>query len=365
MPPLSIPLPEGCERENEFADSTACNLGLTCDEQYVSVSCAGLGSGVYECGCQGRSSEKYSVEAESSSSACAASMVVCVKGDAAFEDDTQGCSEMETKSENHCESVVTCSGEVRLLESAVAVHVVHSVSCRGDQLEGPYCDCRDDGILDERFWNVDLEEGCGFAQAYCRSKKHEPVGTATCVPESSSTSPGSCQRQFACGQPMELDDGSTVSRYSSLTADCADLSEGGVSCSCYDDVGTGFLFDIEGVEATNDTCIAAGDVCAHQEELELADAVDCQIANQSTSGDQCNAGLECMQHGSIGELTVDIRGSIRVACSQGDGSLWGCVCSAGHNEATLDVEAEDGWAACEAAIEACPGSVELDPAGEL
>lgn len=363
-PPRPIPIPDGCKRENEFDGGTSCSLGVTCDEQYISVSCTADADAYWTCSCQGRVSDRYTVKSETSNAACAASTALCLGTDPALEDYPEECEPIETASNDFCRNVETCTRDVQVEDVTVSVEEIHEVDCSIDEGSSAYCSCADNPSLEGKFQGVDLEEGCGFAQAYCRSKKHELVGEPTCVPELLTMNAGYCERRIACGQTVELDDGSTVSRYLGRVATCGDTGTGDVTCNCYDDSGSGFVFDIEGVAASGETCLEAGDLCARSDELELSDQVDCETVALQASGEQCNAGLDCIQRGTIGDTAVGVRAPIQVTCFPGD-ELWGCGCISGRNDSRVDVEAEDAWTACEAALAACPGTIELDPAGSL
>lgn len=351
-----IPVPEGCETEYGFQGSGLCNLELTCNATQFTVSCNEGSGDDWRCYCQGDVGGSYDVQAPTSGLACAMGSLLC-SGNVPEPSEPEVCEAEEMPGEVTCVISDTCRREVDVDGETVAIVTkTQGVTCAQTDVELVTCACPNEPAIDVSFQGVDLEDGCGFALEFCKTRERPAADARTCAPQAMSSSSGYCDLTRACEAPIELD-GTVVSLSTSDYVSCSAAEDGSSSCYCSDQVET-FVFQLPGSPTSTATCAGAAELCDRRAELERSQTIDCEVAAQSASGSTCDAFLECRQGAMIGETEVLLSAPIQVFCGPA-GSGWGCDCVSGPNRAELTLEAEDAWGACSAAIEACPGVVEL------
>jgi hypothetical protein len=89
--------------------------------------------------------------------------------------------------------------------------------------------------------------------------------------------------------------------------------------------------------------------------------VECTVRSQGGDSLTCGGDLVCTQAGTVGELDVAAMGRVYTHCERSGADSWSCDCSDNVLEATatIEVQANDGWDACTAAANDCPGEVNL------
>ncbi len=208
-----------------------------------------------------------------------------------------------------------------------------------------------------RFWTLRWRKR-GPALSLCNAKERKPAGPRECEPESLSASPGQCGLAQGCAQPLELDDGTVVSVYSSDFVNCVSTGANQSRCDCSDDSGT-FTFDVD-AETTIDSCTQAGDIRSRRDEIEAGEDVACTIAEPERLRQrlQCRAQLQPNRHA---------RGYRDRAASLPPGVLFRSGPRVGlllfdHGSSVavaVDVEAGDVWDVGSAAADACPGAIDI------
>jgi hypothetical protein len=363
-PTETIPVPEGCVSVDQSQETGMCNLGMRCDGQYSSVVCSEGAGDDWRCNCIGLfSAEVYDVQAATSGLACAVAGAFCsVKGpeiEAAEE-----CLFEESKGPGYCDSARTCTRSVEVAGS-ITVHVSQRrwVRCEADEAGIVECACPGDpshfASSDFLFAAVDLEaDGCAFAQEFCKTRRWSPAGARSCETQSSSTAPELCELSLGCEQPIELEDGTVVSRHWSDYLSCFTVS-GRSHCVCNRE-SYSLAFELTADSTTLAVCSQAAELCERQDELLRGDSIECLVLDQSAEGGTCSVSLECTQGATIGDVPIGVLGLAESVCEQ-NGDSWECTCLAGTNQESLTLEAEDARGACMAASEVCPEVVGLGP----
>jgi hypothetical protein len=355
-----IPIPEGCERDNSTEGSGSCNVGFTCNDVYHSVFCNEGSGDDWKCYCMGLVGGTYSVRSETSGAACAVAGAFCAGKGPDLGELPVECEPTERSDSLSCSRQVHCEHRIELEGgTAVFVEETSQVSCGETGVAGSvYCSCggENDGPRYETLLDIAAEDACGPALSLCNAKQRKPAGPRACEPESLSASPGQCGLAQGCAQPLELDDGTVVSVYSSDFINCVTTATDQSRCDCSDDSST-FTFDI-GVETTIDSCTQAGEICSRRDEIEAGEDVACTIQSQSVSGNVCSTELNCSQSGTLGDIEIARQAFLLVSCSEAAPG-WACSCSAAGSSVAVDVEAGDVWDACSAASDACPAAIEI------
>ena len=360
MDPIAIP--EGCERDNSTEGSGSCNVGFTCNDVYHSVFCNEGAGDDWKCYCMGSVGGTYSVRSETSGAACAVAGAFCAGKGPDLGELPVECEPTERSDSLSCSRQVHCEHRIELEGgTAVFVEETSQVSCGETGVAGSvYCSCggENDGPRYETLLDIAAEEACGPALSLCNAKQRKPAGPRACEPESLSASPGQCGLAQGCAQPLELDDGTVVSVYSSDFINCVTTATDQSRCDCSDDSGTGtFTFGID-AETTIDSCTQAGDICSRRDEIEAGEDVACTIQSQSVAGNVCSIELHCSQSGTLGDLEIARQAYLLVSCSEAAPG-WACSCSTADSSVAVDVEADDVWDACSAASGACPGAIDI------
>jgi hypothetical protein len=358
MDPIAIP--EGCERDNSTEGSGSCNLGFTCNDVYHSVFCNEGAGDDWKCYCMGLVGGTYSIRSETSGAACAVAGAFCAGRGPDLGELPVECEPTEKSDSLSCSRQLHCEHLIDLEEgTAVVFEETSQVSCSEEGVTGiVYCSCggEHEEVRDATLLDIAAEDACGPALSLCNAKQRKPAGPRACEPESLSASPGQCGLAQGCAQPLELDDGTVVSVYSSDFINCATTATDQSRCDCSDDSGT-FTFDID-AETTIDSCTQAGQICSRRDEIEAGEDVACTIQSQSVSGNVCSTELNCSQSGTLGDIVIARQAFLLVSCSEAAPG-WACSCSAAGSSVAVDVEADDVWDACSAASDACPGAIDI------
>jgi hypothetical protein len=358
MDPIAIP--EGCERDNSSEGSGSCSVGFTCNSVYLSVFCNEGAGDDWKCYCKGNVEQTYSVRSETSGAACAVAGAFCAGKGPDLGELPALCEPTEKGDSLSCSRQVHCEHTIELDEgTAVLVEETSEVSCVETGVAGSVsCSCggEDDGLRSETLLEIAAEDACGPALSLCNAKERKPAGPRACEPESLNASPGQCGLVQGCAQPLELDDGTVISVYSSDFVNCATIATNQSRCDCSDDSST-FTFDID-AETTIDSCTQAGDICSRRDEIEAGEDVACTIQSQSVAGSVCSIELNCSQSGTLGDIAIARQAFLLVSCSEAAPG-WACSCSSAGSSVAVDVEAGDARDACSAASDACPGAIDI------
>jgi hypothetical protein len=165
-----------------------------------------------------------------------------------------------------------------------------------------------------------------------------------------------------CSYDVELADGSSVSQLVAQSVTCEASSDGRAICRCSEE-GRPFSFDYPWVGASAQTCEETLELCLKKDEYELEDTYQCERSTEVLREEDCETTFSCLQPAMIGGVSVDLRGTLRLRCTEAGGE-WSCQCSSQNtdgrvrNEAEVAVAAVDN-AACGAAEAACLEAVDV------
>jgi hypothetical protein len=220
----------------------------------------------------------------------------------------------------------------------------------------PYvCSC------DEQGYVVDLDiADCGVLLDHCGMGK-EFDGPLECATASSSGA-NDCSTIIDCKK--SVDPSNHVWRPTEgRSATCKTTPSGDTHCDCAH-FGSGLSLRTELPANDADTCNRVVEACAHFDELAFSGPFTCESDVQSVSEAYCSLTATCMQEGSLGEETIRGEGRLFAECRL-EGDSWSCECQARaldlgvDQRAAIEVEGDDGWEVCTAAMNRCPDVVDI------
>jgi hypothetical protein len=347
----SIRVPDGCEPGAQHVGGLFCSTEMWCDGSRSTVSCADMGSSLWLCSCSDATTRTdYEFPDASGVRTCEAAAKACADPDLLTGAET--CTQMETTDattctrEDVCERLQEIDGvtlRTRTRESAsCSVCFESNVSC---------CYCPGDRTADYRLGDVDLTAGCDFLTELCKPDSTRPVGAKACDPLWDITYPDACQMAVACGEPVELGDGTGLTLWDRFQTMCLEEANE-MRCACTDATGAGKLaLDFGAAPSNFEHCSAMTAACAELETLTPTGTKACS-SDVGVLPSSCSVDGECSQPATLAGVDVTIRTTVDVQCDLQSSDQWLCRCT--RTGSTLEVEAEDSESACDQAVAACP-----------
>jgi hypothetical protein len=347
--------PECTKTQDGKQGSDFCSAQVRCPGGVQAQTfCYNNGAGTWWCDCSGSIGyRQYQVSGLAGTAVCDAVADVCAQGESPVFNGPEECStSVQYRRSNNCEIEQTCVQSVKLTDEIDATLSKRNyVSC-GDGGSGRmYCYCDYGGEF--QISGQDGTQACDTMLEFCSGEidfGEEP----SCMSSHQSAGNGFCQAAFACTRSVEVD-GATVIHSEPREVTCQTATSGGSNCACFTNRAQ-LRFDIESPTSGVGTCNTYASLCDDFDSIELSGDVQCAPAYQSSSGDYCDASIECKQPGTINGEQVFAYGTLSASCSR-SGDAFSCFCSSSNESAEIAVDASTAWDACSAAVSNCPDVV--------
>jgi hypothetical protein len=346
-----------CKPITTSSSLDSCSLELSCDDGYSYTSCYNQRVGNWYCECASRTGrlQTYEVTGVVGLAACQTISDLCGDGVPQIEGPEECLPQYESRATTYCDLQQRCTRSLAITEDVDAVVATYrNVSCSG--VSAARMDCYCSNGLTLQVEGQDGTAACDTVLEICENPDIKPTGPEVCTTEQQGAGLNYCSSSLRCTQSLEVDGGVIGVTTGTRSANCT-AADGGSVCDCFDQ-NNYLRFSSERSPDEIATCNDFAQNCTSVDELGLNGPLTCKPIYQQGDSQYCNVNVECSQAGSLGDEPIRAFGSVNGYCTMANGA-WSCTCNSGIESAAVEVDADDGWAACTELIERCPDLVEV------